>query len=158
MNITDVRVRKITKEGKLYSSNKHLGISTGYALLSGIFGSIFALWLIYAAGLEYLLMSIIFLAIGIPVYIRARRERGLAVFSSSKEKFFAVCIAVVALIAISSVIVKNLHIHSNGVITAAPSTSVEKTKDAKIDKKPAPLTKRHGENVILEIESEEIFY
>ncbi len=149
---------KITKEGKLYSSNKQLGISTGYALLSGIFGSIFALWLIYAAGLEYLLMSIIFLAIGIPVYIRARRERGLAVFSSSKEKFFAVCIAVVALIAISSVIVKNLHIHSNGVITAAPSTSVEKTKDAKIDKKPAPLTKRHGENVILEIESEEIFY
>ncbi len=44
------------------------------ALFSAIIGSIYALWLIYAAGLNYLLMAVIFMALGIPVYIWARHQ------------------------------------------------------------------------------------
>lgn len=44
------------------------------ALLSGIIGSAYALWLIYAAGLNYLLMAVIFMAVGIPVFVWARHQ------------------------------------------------------------------------------------
>ena len=44
------------------------------ALFSAIIGSIYALWLIYAAGLNYLLMAVIFMALGIPVYMWARHQ------------------------------------------------------------------------------------
>jgi len=44
------------------------------ALLSGIIGSLYSIWLIYAAGLNYLLMAIIFMALGIPVYIWAKKQ------------------------------------------------------------------------------------
>lgn len=44
------------------------------ALICSILGSFYALWLIYAAGLEYLLMAVLFLTIGIPVFIWSRRE------------------------------------------------------------------------------------
>lgn len=43
-------------------------------LFSAIIGSIYALWLIYAAGLNYLLMAVIFMALGIPVYMWARHQ------------------------------------------------------------------------------------
>lgn len=43
-------------------------------ILSGFLGSIYALWLIYAAGLNYLMMAVIVLALGIPVYVWARKE------------------------------------------------------------------------------------
>ena len=44
------------------------------SLFSAIIGSIYALWLIYAAGLNYLLMAVIFMALGIPVYMWARHQ------------------------------------------------------------------------------------
>lgn len=49
-------------------------ISRSAALLSGIIGSLYSVWLIYAAGLNYLLMAIIFMALGIPVYIWAKKQ------------------------------------------------------------------------------------
>ncbi len=42
---------------------------------TGILASIYALWLIYAAGPQFLLMSTIIFALGLPVYWYARRER-----------------------------------------------------------------------------------
>ena len=33
-----------------------------------------SMWLIYAAGLNYLLMAVIYMALGIPVYMRARHQ------------------------------------------------------------------------------------
>ncbi|MBE6366502.1 MAG: amino acid permease [Lentisphaerae bacterium] len=45
-----------------------------FALLCGIAGSIYAVWMIYAAGLNYLAMAFWFMAIGIIVYIKARSE------------------------------------------------------------------------------------
>ena len=49
-------------------------ISRSTALISAILGAFYALWLIYAAGLNYLLMAVIFMALGIPVFIYARRQ------------------------------------------------------------------------------------
>ncbi len=59
-------------------------IKRSVALISGIIGSIYALWLIYAAGLNYLLMAVIFMAAGIPVFVWARKQ------SSPNEKAFTV--------------------------------------------------------------------
>lgn len=53
------------------------------ALWTGILGSVYALWLLYAAGPEFLLMSTIVFAVGVPVFWYAKREHGpgTAIFS-----------------------------------------------------------------------------
>ena len=53
------------------------------ALITSIIGSVYALWLIYAAGLNYLLMAVVIIALGIPVYIWARKQH------SPKERAFS---------------------------------------------------------------------
>lgn len=82
-----------------YPENMYVRRST--ALLCGIVGSIYALWLIYAAGLQYLLMAVIFMALGIPVYIWARHQNtpGQRVFST-REALLAGALIVIALCAI----------------------------------------------------------
>lgn len=71
------------------------------ALFSAILGAIYALWLIYAAGLNYLLMALIFMALGIPVFVWARRQSApnQAVFSAG-ERFAAGVLVVAAVLAI----------------------------------------------------------
>ena len=49
-------------------------IKLSVATFCGIAGSIYAVWMIYAAGLKYLAMAFIFLAIGIPFYLWARKD------------------------------------------------------------------------------------
>jgi arginine:ornithine antiporter/lysine permease len=49
-------------------------IKRSTALLCGVGGSLYAIWMIYAAGLSYLLMAIIFMALGIPVFMYARHQ------------------------------------------------------------------------------------
>ena len=44
-------------------------------MITGILGSIYAIWLIYAANLKYLAMAAIFFAIGIPIFLKAKKER-----------------------------------------------------------------------------------
>ena len=71
------------------------------ATICGFAGSVYALWMIYAAGLKYLAMAFIFLAIGIPVYIWARsnsnREKR---YFTGKELTGAVIIILIAIGAI----------------------------------------------------------
>lgn len=71
------------------------------ALLTGLLGAIYAIWLIYAAGLNYLLMAVVFIAAGIPIYLWARHENSqdMRAFSSA-EKILAYGIVVVAICAI----------------------------------------------------------
>lgn len=71
------------------------------ALLCGVIGSLYAVWLIYAAGLQYLLMAVVFVALGIPVYIWSRRQNAPEekVFSS-KEAYAAGALVLIALFAI----------------------------------------------------------
>lgn len=65
-------------------------ISRSEALVSGIIGSIYALWLIYAAGLQYLLLAVIFMVVGIPVYMYAQRE------NNPETRYFSIGEAIVA--------------------------------------------------------------
>jgi arginine:ornithine antiporter/lysine permease len=64
----------------------------------GAIATIYGLWLIYAAGLDYLLMCAILFAPGIVVYVKARRERGERAFNGI-EIAIAVGIAALALLA-----------------------------------------------------------
>lgn len=63
----------------------NIRISRFSALMTGILGTTYALWLIYAAGVTYLLMAVIFIAIGIPVYIWSRIEQGARLLSDGKN-------------------------------------------------------------------------
>ena len=76
-------------------------IRRSVALFSGFMGVIYSLWLIYAAGLNYLLMAVIFMALGIPVYIWAKKQnnKGKCAFTVG-EGIVASCIVVIALFAI----------------------------------------------------------
>ncbi len=89
---------KICEDGEF---DNRLGIGRAYALITSILGTIYALWLIYAAGLSYLLMAIVFIAIGIPVYVWAREENDLQqkVFSTH-EKIIVLTIILISIIAI----------------------------------------------------------
>ena len=71
------------------------------ALLTGILGAVYAIWLIYAAGLNYLLMAVVFIAAGIPIYLWAKREHmpNEKAFSCG-EKILAYSIVIVAICAI----------------------------------------------------------
>ena len=57
-----------------------------FALITGLLGTVYGLWLIYAAGLKYLFLAFIFLAVGIPVFIWARKQSkdGLPVFTKGE--------------------------------------------------------------------------
>ena len=73
-------------------------IRRSMALFSAIVGSVYALWLIYAAGLNYLLMALIFMALGIPVYVYARHQNAKdeSAFSAG-ERFIAGMLVVASL-------------------------------------------------------------
>jgi arginine:ornithine antiporter/lysine permease len=61
---------KLCEDGEFSSST----IKRSTALITSIIGAFYALWLIYAAGLKYLLLATIIIALGIPFYVRARKE------------------------------------------------------------------------------------
>ncbi|MGN0929734.1 MAG: amino acid permease [Alphaproteobacteria bacterium] len=89
---------KICEDGEF---NTKAGIGRAFALFTSIVGTIYALWLIYAAGLKYLLLAVVFIAVGIPVYIWARKENAkkMALFTSC-EKCLVGIILLVSIIAI----------------------------------------------------------
>jgi len=88
------------------------GVGRGFALLCGAAGSVYALWMIYAAGLRYLLAAFCFMVVGIPVFIWARKnalalhpeERDRRIFTKHETSAVAVMLIVsaAALIAIST--------------------------------------------------------
>ncbi|MBP1532115.1 MAG: amino acid permease, partial [Alphaproteobacteria bacterium] len=71
------------------------------AIISAIIGAVYALWLIYAAGLQYLLLAVIFMVLGIPVYVWASKENNpnREVFTTG-ETILAGLLTVVAIFAI----------------------------------------------------------
>lgn len=94
-------------EDHQYPSNLYIRRST--ALICSMIGSCYALWLIYAAGLQYLLMAVVFMALGIPVYVWARRQ------NAPQEKVFtfyeAISAGVLIVIALCAI-----YAMSNGII------------------------------------------
>lgn len=70
---------KICEDGEYPGT---ITVKRSSALITGILGAVYALWLIYAAGLQYLLMADVIVALGIPVFIWARHQ------SAPNEKAF----------------------------------------------------------------------
>lgn len=58
------------------------GKSKASDLLIGIFGAIYGVWLLYAAGLIYLLYTALFYVVGIPLFAWARREQNKPLFKT----------------------------------------------------------------------------
>ncbi len=70
---------------------KSASVSWMFAIICGIAGSVYALWMIYAAGLNYLALAFCFMALGIIVFLRARHEaRKNDDRSNAPEPFFTV--------------------------------------------------------------------
>ena len=89
---------KICADGE-YPSN--IIYKRSEALLTAIFGAVYALWLIYAAGLHYLLMAVVIIALGIPVYIWARKQNAPQEKAfTTDEAVFACILVLIALFAI----------------------------------------------------------
>jgi arginine:ornithine antiporter / lysine permease len=70
----------------------------GKDMLVGALATVYGLWLVYAAGLEYLLMCAVLFAPGIIVYAKARSERREPVFAGF-EIMIAIAIVALALLA-----------------------------------------------------------
>ena len=75
--------------------------SSKYAIVTGLLGSVYAIWLIYAANLSYLLIAIIIYSIGIPVFMKARKETAKDESEFTKvEKYFAILLVILTITAI----------------------------------------------------------
>lgn len=90
---------KVAKNHSEYPHDSPVKIGT--ALFTGVMGTLYAGWLIYAAGLNYFLVAAVIYALGIPVFQKARKESndGQGTFVHS-EKIFAGLIVVVAIIGV----------------------------------------------------------
>jgi len=78
---------------------KNTSVSRSHAVITGILGTVYAIWLLYAAGLNYLLMAFVFLALGVPVYIWAKRENKGILFTCY-EKIILLIILFISVIAL----------------------------------------------------------
>lgn len=89
---------KMTEDGEFA---KILPKGRAAALFTSTMGTIYGCWLVYAAGLKYLFLAVTFLALGIPVFVWARRQQkdGKTVFSKG-EAAVAVLLVLFALAAI----------------------------------------------------------
>lgn len=67
------------------------------AKITGILGSVYAIWLIYAAGLKYMLMAVVFIALGLPIYLTVKGHNRQMGWS---EKVLAILIVMLAVFAI----------------------------------------------------------
>ena len=89
---------------------KNTTIKEKTALITGVLGSIYGAWLIYAAGLKYLVMASILFAIGILVFDKARKENKAANESTftHAEKILAIGLTIIAIIALFLLITKRV--------------------------------------------------
>lgn len=80
------------------------------AMTIGILGTLYCAWLLYSAGYNYLLMSTLFYAVGIPFYIKAHHEsfkEGVAVFNKY-ERILAILFVIAAAASIFLMLEGNL--------------------------------------------------
>ncbi|GAA5343963.1 arginine-ornithine antiporter [Planifilum fimeticola] len=91
---------KLAWTGESYGS----GERRGKDLLLGVVATLYSMWLVYAAGLEYLLMVSVLYAPGIFFYLKACREQGKRPF---KKYELAVAAVIIAMATISIVLLAN---------------------------------------------------
>jgi arginine:ornithine antiporter / lysine permease len=85
---------KLALSGEAYE----VGESRGRDILIGLVATVYGLWLVYAAGPKYLFLCAMLYAIGIAVYLWARRERNTSVFTAV-EALLAAALAAAGLAA-----------------------------------------------------------
>ena len=66
---------------------------------SAFIGLVYAVWLVYAGGWEYLLIAAVFYLVGTALYIWARRENRLPAFTKAE----LVVVSVVALTSVAAI-------------------------------------------------------
>jgi len=71
-----------------------------HLIVVGFSATIYGLWLIYAGGIAYLLLSMILYGVGLFFYLYARKQRQLSAFSYLHDKLYAVTIVLLAVVAI----------------------------------------------------------
>jgi arginine:ornithine antiporter/lysine permease len=86
---------KLALSGETYGAGDR---SRNRDMIVGGLATIYGIWLVYAAGLQYLLMCMVLFTPGIVVYVWARREHGPRAFTAV-EALIAVAIVVLALAA-----------------------------------------------------------
>jgi len=86
---------KLTLTGETYENGDSRRLRD---MLVGAVATLYGLWLVYAAGLAYLLMCTVLFAPGILVYLRARRENKGRVFSAM-EALLAIAMLLLAALA-----------------------------------------------------------
>ncbi|WP_027415745.1 arginine-ornithine antiporter [Aneurinibacillus terranovensis] len=86
---------KLSVTGESYQPGEARGKDKFY----GIMATLYSIWLVYAAGMSYLLMTAILYTPGILVYMKARKESGAKAFKSY-EAGLAVVIAMAAITAV----------------------------------------------------------
>ena len=91
---------------KICEDEQVTGVSRWWARLTGILGSIYAIWLIYAAGLNYMLMAVIFIAAGLPIYLWAKADKGRMNFADTVLASVLVAVALFAIYAFTRGIIK----------------------------------------------------
>lgn len=76
-------------------------------LAIGAIGLVYAVWLVYAGGWQYLLVAAVFYLIGTGLYVWARRENGLSTFTKAELVVFA-AVAVSAVVAVALMVTGDL--------------------------------------------------
>jgi arginine:ornithine antiporter/lysine permease len=69
---------------------------------------VYGLWLIYAGGLDYLLLSLLLYSCGLPFFFYSRKERGLSFLINPIEKLLAAVVVGGAIIALFLIKTGNL--------------------------------------------------
>ena len=73
---------------------------SGWQIGLTLLGTVYAAWLIYAGGLTFLLDSMILYAVGLLFHARARRQRGLPLFSHPADRYCAAAVVLGAVVAV----------------------------------------------------------
>ncbi len=98
----------------VYSSNPRYvethSESRRFALWTGILASVYAVWMLYAAGPKFVLLSTIIFALGVPVFCFAQKENNKQIFTRV-EKWATGALIIVAAI--------SLILFAKGVLTIA---------------------------------------
>ena len=95
--ICTIYLFKITTKNEEYPED--IFSSRKNSAITGILGSAYGFWLIYAAGLNFMLVASIVYAIGIPLFVKARKESDLSkpVFTPY-ERHFSVILVILGVI------------------------------------------------------------
>ena len=87
---------KLALTGETYGGDRR---DRNRDLAIGALATVYGLWLVYAAGLQYLLMCAILFAPGIIVYVKARSASAASAPSTASNRCIAAVIALLALLA-----------------------------------------------------------